>query len=182
MSTEDEKELIKIKTQRLQKQKERAALMGISTPPEVLIEIDNLEVEIEKLRTKDDIRKILSLCNRRAIFTRFHAQISPEAMFESLDDCRLSLQKMAGSIETEDLQQKVAEISSNLDLIERQKQRFETSFDEDRDLINDAKLKIIIVLTELSEQVDVPYTLPKSLKEGIFFSKDEANGVWEGPI
>ena len=44
--------LIIIHARRLQKLKERQALMGINTPIEVLLEIENIEAEIRKLRVK----------------------------------------------------------------------------------------------------------------------------------
>ncbi len=41
---------------------------------------------------KEQIRKVLSTCNRRAVYTRVHAQLDPDAMFRSLDACRSRLQ------------------------------------------------------------------------------------------
>ncbi len=38
------------------------------------------------------LRDVLSACYRRAVFTRYHGQRSPEAMFKSLSECRRALQ------------------------------------------------------------------------------------------
>lgn len=50
MSNESDNKVLEFKRRRLQKLKEEQAVKGISTPPEVLIEIDILEAEIEQLR------------------------------------------------------------------------------------------------------------------------------------
>ena len=46
----DTQKLIERRTRRLQKLKERQATQGISTPPEVLTEIEDIQAELEKLR------------------------------------------------------------------------------------------------------------------------------------
>ena len=50
MSNESDNRVLEFKRRRLQKLKEEQAVKGISTPPEVLIEIEILEAEIEQLR------------------------------------------------------------------------------------------------------------------------------------
>lgn len=51
MSYEDEN-VLQLKKRRLQKLKEQQAVFGIETPPQISIEIENLEIEIEKLQTE----------------------------------------------------------------------------------------------------------------------------------
>lgn len=55
MLRENNHKLLKIKTRRLQKLKEEQSLKGLNSPPELLIEIEDLEVEIEQLH--DDLNK-----------------------------------------------------------------------------------------------------------------------------
>jgi len=50
MPNETDNRVLEFKRRRLQKLKEEQAVKGISTPPEVLIEIEILEAEIEQLR------------------------------------------------------------------------------------------------------------------------------------
>lgn len=52
--TTDIQNLIKIKSRRLQKLKEQQARQGISTSPDILLEIEDLEAEVEKLRLQLD--------------------------------------------------------------------------------------------------------------------------------
>lgn len=48
----DIKKFIELSTRRLQKLKEQQALQGISTPPEVLIEIEDIEAKLEALQVQ----------------------------------------------------------------------------------------------------------------------------------
>lgn len=52
MLRENNQKLIKAKFRRLQKLKEQQSLKGINSSPELLIEIEDLESEIEQLQTK----------------------------------------------------------------------------------------------------------------------------------
>jgi hypothetical protein len=52
MLSSDIKKLIELSARRLQKRKEEQALKGISTPPEVLIEIEDLEAQLEMLQVQ----------------------------------------------------------------------------------------------------------------------------------
>jgi len=49
---DDVKTLIQLKSRQLQKLKEREALLGISTDPGILIQIEDLEMELEELQAK----------------------------------------------------------------------------------------------------------------------------------
>ncbi len=113
------------------------------------------------------IREVLSACNTRAIFTRTHAQLNHKAMFESLSASRTILQIKQSQIESKKDQQFVANIIGQFDFIERNKKDF--------DKINQAKLSIILSLQNLSVSAGVPFVLPKSPTEEIFFSLEEAN-------
>lgn len=130
--------------------------------------------EIEKKgASKDLIREVLSACYTRAVYTRTHAQLDHNAMFRSLASCRSHLQKVVTRIEPKDNQQLVADIISQLDFIERNK--------EDFNKINQAKLRIIGSLAKLSDEVGVSYVLPHSTTEDVFFSIEEANMPPTGP-
>ena len=52
VSRADIKKFIELDTRRLQKLKEQQALKGISTPPEVLIEIEDIEAKLEQLQVQ----------------------------------------------------------------------------------------------------------------------------------
>ncbi len=129
---------------------------------------DDRTRKIDKNETdKDLIREVLSACNTRAIFTRTHAQLNHKAMFESLSTSRTALQIKQSKIESKKDQQLVANIIVQLDFIERNKKDF--------DKINQAKLSIILSLQNLSVSAGVPFVLPRSPTEEIFFSLEEAN-------
>jgi hypothetical protein len=119
--------------------------------------------------TVDKIREVLALCYRRAVFTRFHAQLSAEAMFASLAECRSNLQRLVVFIEPENLQKMVATIISELDYIERNRTRVEN--------INAAKVHIIGLLLQLSRAAAIPFALPPSVTEEVFFTQAEADAA-----
>lgn len=58
-------DLINAHLRRLQKLKERQALLGINTPPEVIIEIEDIEVELARLRVSTELidknQKVISI-------------------------------------------------------------------------------------------------------------------------
>lgn len=119
----------------------------------------------------DRVREVLATCYRRAVFARMHAQISIEAMFDSLADCRVTLQKLIVFVEPEELQQLVASIIGELDFIETLKH--EKEFSEMKE-INASKLRIIAALLQLGKDAGVSFTLPTSITEEAFFTKEEA--------
>ena len=63
--------------------------------------------------------KVLSVCYRRAVYTRVHAQLDHDAMFRSLDAYRCRLQKISARVEPEQQQQRVADVIGELDFSER---------------------------------------------------------------
>lgn len=71
---------------------------------------------------QEAIRKVLAACYRRAVFTQFHAQMNHAAMFNSLAECRATLQKEIVFVEPEHLQRLVANIIGELDFIERRRE------------------------------------------------------------
>ena len=117
----------------------------------------------------DRIREVLAACYRRSIFTRTHAQLDLNAMFESLANCRSILQRIAAFVEPESLQQLVAQIIGDLDYIERHKEELQS--------IDAAKLKIIAALLQLSKAANISYILPASLTEDVFFAREDADGA-----
>jgi hypothetical protein len=133
--------------------------------------------------TVDRIREVLAACYRRAIFARLHAQISWEAMFESLAQCRISLQKVAVYVEPAELQQLVAGIIAELDFIERRRSQLDKGpWEPVKNEINGAKLRIISSLLKLKDAAGVSFELPGSLTEDAFFKKEDADGAPRGPV
>ena len=133
------------------------------------------------IRTSESIktiRQVISICYRRAVFTRFHAQLDPEAMFASLAECRVALQPLVTYVEPEDNQQLVAKIIADLDSLERIHRQHFGSYHYDevtKAEINSVKLRIIHALSELAKSVSIPFDLPKSLTEETFFDKRAAD-------
>ena len=129
------------------------------------------------------IREVLAACYRRAIFTRSHAQLDHQAMFDSLANCRSTLQKIVVFVEPEELQRLVAGIIGELDFIERcEKKPFTWEGMGTMGTIDGAKLRIIHALVELSKAVQVPFILPTSLTEELFWSKEDADKPPIGPV
>lgn len=110
------------------------------------------------------VRDILSLCYRRALFTRTHAQIELQAMYASLDDCREKVQRKVPLIASPDLQQASADIVGQLDTIKRQQTTNENNFDE----IDTAKRRILEKLIVLARGIGVPFSVPRALEEDIY--------------
>jgi len=133
--------------------------------------------------SKDRIRDVLAACYRRAVFARMHAQMSWEAMLDSLAHCRSSLQKMVVYVEPAHLQRLVAGIIGELDFIERRglQYRSDTS-DHVEAEIDGAKLRIISSLLELKEAAGVSFELPTSMTEEVFFRKEDADSPPSGSI
>ncbi len=128
--------------------------------------------------SKETIREVISICNRRAVYTRVHAQLSHIAMFQSLSECRRDLAKIAMYIEPKKQQQIVQDVIGELDFIERNdytKKELEKPSYEINEEINRSKLRIISLLDKLCKNAGITYTLPTSTVEDIFWSIDEAN-------
>ncbi len=123
--------------------------------------------------TQELIQEVLSACSRLAVYTRMHAQLNHDAMFRSLADCRKELQRIVAQIEPKNLQQMVNDVIGELDFIERHREDFEQ--------IDQAKLRIIALLENLSRSAGIAYTLPRSITEEVFWTIEEANQSPTGP-
>lgn len=131
---------------------------------------------------KSAIRDILAACYRRAVFTRSHAQLSYEAMFKSLAECREDLQRLIMYVEPLENRQLVAGIIAELDLIERiGSEPFTSNYSGTAGTIDGAKLRIISSLGTLANTIDTPLVLPSSITEELFWSEEDANKPPEGP-
>lgn len=125
------------------------------------------------------VQKILSLSYRRAVFTPFDAEIDTQAMFKSLKDCRIALQRNIVYISSKEAQTVVSEIIGELDLIERLNgQAFINKLNreqywERKRAINYAKLRIIKALTVLAKGIDMPFVLPTSFVRGHFWREED---------
>lgn len=119
------------------------------------------------------IRKVLTLCNRQALYTRMHGQVDPDAMFSSLASCRIDLQKILYHIEPMENQELVTDVINKLLVIEKNKKDFK--------IIDQAKLDIIDSLVKLSERAKVSYFLPHSITEEAFDDIEGANKPLVGP-
>jgi len=129
----------------------------------------------------DRVREVLATCYRRAIFTRVHCQLSGEAMFESLAECRVSLQKIVVFVEPEELQRLVAGIIAELDFLERRRPQNVRGiynwepFGAEARQINASKLRIIASLFQLSKAAGVSFVMPVSTTDEMFWSKEDAD-------
>jgi hypothetical protein len=126
---------------------------------------------------------VLSLCYRRSIFTRYHAQLSSEAMFASMSECLVSLQKQIVYVRPPEAQQLVASIIAELDLAERahKKERTEDNIDT-TGIIDGVKLRIIAAMRTLAKMSGTPLELPTlTTTEEIFFTKEDADADPSGP-
>jgi hypothetical protein len=131
----------------------------------------------------DRIREVLAACYRRAVFARLHAQISWEAMFDSLAQCRIALQRLAVYVEPANLQHLVAGIIAELDFIERRRVQLQQGPREAVEAeIDGAKLRIISSLLKLKDAAGVSFELPSSLTEETFFRIEDADRTPDGPV
>jgi hypothetical protein len=131
--------------------------------------------------SEDRIREVLATCYRRAVFTRFHAQLEIQAMLDSLAECRSTLQRLVVFVEPEEMQRLVAGIIGELDLIERiGKEPFTWNGLGTIGTIDGAKLRIINALVELAKAAHSSFVLPTSITEELFWSKEDADKPPEG--
>ncbi|MFD2935385.1 hypothetical protein [Spirosoma flavum] len=127
----------------------------------------------------EGIKTIVVSSNRRAIYTRMHAQISVIAMNKSLEEFRKVVESNVNYIKTERLHNLVNNIIVELDEIERAT-KIEIS-DSDFKLIEKSKVIIIKAVDELCKSVRLNCKRPKNLIETYFFDIDGANNsveVW----
>jgi hypothetical protein len=118
------------------------------------------------------IRKILSACYRRAIFTRTHAQLDIGAMYRSIAEAIGAVQSQIMNISSPDMQQTAASIVGELDSILHQ----QTASFQDAAKIDESKLRILQAMTKLAKESGLPFRIPEGrLTEEVFFSDKEAN-------
>jgi TIR domain len=143
-----------------------------------------LEMDLPQLPKSDKnsikvIHKIISLCYLRAIFTPAHLEISTKAMAQSLEKCRIGLQKYIAYIPQNEIRTVVAEIIGELDFIERLKgEHYRGNIRS----INQAKLRIIKALTTLSKAINEPLILPISFTNGYFWKTEDLDKPPENAI
>jgi hypothetical protein len=136
--------------------------------------------------SKEAIQTVLSACYRRAIFTRFHAQMDPQAMLQSMDGCRMTLQQIVAYIRPEEAQLLVAGIIGELDLIGRTFKRgfFWSSkglIGGTAEIIDQSKLRIVHSLYALANIAGLPISFPTTLTEELMRSAEEAASPPKGP-
>lgn len=122
------------------------------------------------------IRKILTGCNRRSVFTRMKGEINRKAMYDSIAECRSIVQSNQPLINSNSSSQAAAKLISALDEIERQRRAT-----QDNKKIDRLKLTVIRGLMQLSKSVNLAYTLPPNLVNDYFFTKEEADAAPESP-
>jgi hypothetical protein len=130
--------------------------------------------------SQESIQSVLAACYRRAVFTRFHAQMDHESMLESLADCRASLQKIAVYVHPAAAQQLVGGIIGEIDLIERTVKHKPFEF-ETIGTVDQAKLRILKSLLALADIAQLPVAFPATLTEELMWSRQEADMAPEGP-
>lgn len=120
------------------------------------------------------VNKILSDCYRRALFTRMHAQTSQEAMFTSIGECRVVVQKEIPSIRRKDLQGIAVELLATIEGIEG---RNPIKNEDDVAAVNKLKLAALHYFRALAMEVDSSYPLPENgkLAEASYFTEAEAS-------
>ena len=149
-------------------------------------DIEALNKEIEKsgfrrvmadtTRSTDAIRKILAGCYKRSLFTRTHAQLSFDAMFDSISNCRKLVQSETPEVSDPEMAQALANLLGALDGIERIHTLSKPSEPIDVNKIDQLKLQALRNLRLLSRITKIQYAIPDSrLTEEVFFSKDDAD-------
>lgn len=127
------------------------------------------------------IEEVLSILYRRSIFTRFHAQLSEEAMFASMSNCRVALQKQIVFVRPREAQQLVASIIAELDLAERvSREEFTWDGLGSMGTVDGAKLRIIAAMQTLAKMSGTPFELPASTTEELFWTAEDADAAPSG--
>jgi hypothetical protein len=127
------------------------------------------------------LRDVLSACYRRAVFTRYHAQLSHEAMFKSLSECRQALQKLISYVDPLANKRLVAGIIAELDLIERvAAEPFTWANSGTAGTVDSAKLRIIYALSVLAKEAKTDLSLPSNITDERFRTEEDANAPPEG--
>jgi hypothetical protein len=125
---------------------------------------------------------VLSILYRRSIFTRFHAQLSSEAMFASMSNCRVALQKQIVFVRPREAQQLVASIIGELDLAERVYTKgFTWEGLGSMGTVDGVKLRIIAAMRTLAKMSGTPLELPTMPTEELFWTLEDADAAPSGP-
>jgi hypothetical protein len=128
------------------------------------------------------VEEVLSILYRRAIFARCHAQLSFSAMFASMSNCRVALQKQIVFVRPRKAQQLVASIIAELDLAERISKKELT--DEGlgwMGMLDGVKLRIIAAMRTLAKMSGTPLELPTLPTEEDFWTLQDADAAPSGP-
>ena len=117
------------------------------------------------------VSDMLGKCYRRVLFTRMHAQMSLDAMFNSIDDCRVVVQQSIPGIANPDLQQTTIDLMAILGGIVNRKAN------PDANEINTLKLQALHAFQILADATGGRYALPKSgrLGETVYFTQEETD-------
>jgi hypothetical protein len=153
----------------LSKEIEKAGFQRLTTSTEPMLVTDTA-------RSTEAIREILAGCYKRSLFTRTHAQLSLDAMFESISDCRKLVQSETPEVSDPELAQALANALGALDGIERIHTFSKPSEPIDVNQIDQLKLEALRNLRLLSRVTKIRYAIPDSrLTEEVFFSKEDAD-------
>lgn len=117
------------------------------------------------------IGNILEGCYKRAVFTRTHAQLSHDAMFNSISDCMALVQMEIPKISNGHYSQQAANILAALEGIERERNQKPWDFHK----IDQFKLEALRGLKVFAKEAKKPFPVPTSLTEELFFSQEEAD-------
>lgn len=121
----------------------------------------------------EPMRKILSACYRRAIFTRTQAQMSHEAMFKSIQHALELVQPQVPLLTLAGHQEYASQIVSELDQI----LRYQNDVFDRYEKIDESKVRILSLLSNLANDTNLPFKFPtdNKLGEEIYFDIEEAN-------
>jgi hypothetical protein len=133
-------------------------------------------VNADTTRSTDAIRRVLAGCYKRSLFTRTHAQLSLDAMFDSISSCRKLVESETPEVSDPELAQALANVLGALDGIERIHVFTNPSEPIDVNKIDQLKLQALRNLMLLSRITKIQYAIPNGrLTEEVFFSKEDAD-------
>ena len=122
----------------------------------------------------DGVRELLERCYRRALFTRTHAQMNIDAMFDSIEECRGLVQRTIPKISDPNLQQTAIDLLAILGRIVDHREHDSGPLDLSK--IDQLKLGALNAFQSLAAAKGVRYALPRpgSLGESVYFTQEEA--------
>lgn len=122
------------------------------------------------------VSEILTICNSRALFTRMHAEQSQTAMFDSIERCRVTVQKNLPKIGKKELRDTAFELHAALDEIGGKKNISGTPL-QNRCDINALKIKALSALQVLARGTGAVFPLPApgKLAEASYFTQNDAD-------